>query len=382
VPPSQEVATFIGATIDSLEMVSTSDPRCEPPIYSVNMKVDWIEEPGEEWDAFVAATPGSNLGHASAWARVMRDAYGLAPHYLAARDDGGGIAGVLPLVHFRGLRGERELVSLPFLDRAGLLTSHREATEALLAAALDYAREAGARSLELRHDEPREGIPLGPPVDRVDLVLTLERDEDAQWKAIRAKVRNQTRKATKEGLRIAEGDLETLLDGFYQPFCVNMRDLGSPVHHRNLFAAAARCLGDSLRFIVVEGDDGPVGGLVAIHHGDTVSVPWASTLRSERRRCPNNLIYWEALRWAVSREARDFDFGRSPREGGTWRFKKGWGAEERPLTWTRLTPTGTLAPTTHLKSEGMMKHASQIWTRLPVPLTARIGPWLRGRISN
>jgi FemAB-related protein (PEP-CTERM system-associated) len=346
------------------------------------MKVDWIEEPSTEWDAFVAVTSGSNLGHASAWARVMRDAYGLVPHYLAARNDSGAIAGVLPLVHFRGLRGERELVSLPFLDRAGLLTHDREATDALISAALDHARAKGARSLELRHDEPREGIPLGPSVDRVDLVLTLERDEDAQWKAIRAKVRNQTRKATKEGLRIAEGDAEALLDGFYQPFCVNMRDLGSPVHHRALFAAAARHFGDSLRFIVVEGDDGPVGGLVAIHHGDTVSVPWASTLRAERRRCPNNLIYWEALRWAVSVGAREFDFGRSPREGGTWRFKKGWGASERPLTWTRLTPTGTLAPTANLNSEGMMTQASRIWMKLPLGLTTRLGPILRGRISN
>jgi FemAB-related protein (PEP-CTERM system-associated) len=346
------------------------------------MRVEWIEEPGEEWDAFVAVTPGSNLGHASAWAPVMRDAYGLVPHYLAARDDTGALAGVLPLVRFRGLRGARELVSLPFLDRAGLLARDREATDALLSAALTQASREGATSLELRHDEPRAGVPEGPPVDRVDLVLRLEGDEDAQWKAIRAKVRNQTRKATKEGLRIAEGDPESLLQGFYQPFCVNMRDLGSPVHHRALFAAASRHFGSSLRFIVVEGDDGPVGGLVAIHHGDTVTVPWASTLRAERRRCPNNLIYWEALRWAVGLGAHEFDFGRSPREGGTWRFKKGWGAQERPLTWTRLTPTGALAPTSDLKSEGLMKHASQIWTKLPVGLTARLGPWLRGRISN
>jgi len=346
------------------------------------MRVEEIEGPGAEWDAFVAATPGSNLGHAAAWAAVMREAYDLTPHYLAARDDTGALAGVLPLTRFRGLRGECEMVSLPFLDRAGLLARDREASDALLAAALDHTRAQGARALELRHDDPRPGVPEGPPVDRVDLVLALESDEEAQWKAIRAKVRNQTRKASKEGLHIAEGDAASLLDAFYRPFCVNMRDLGSPVHRRALFAAASRHFGDSLRFIVVEGDGGPVGGLVAIHYGDTVTVPWASTLRAERRRCPNNLIYWEALRWAVGRGAREFDFGRSPREGGTWRFKIGWGARERPLTWTRLTPGGSLLAPADPKGGALMSRASLLWSKLPVPVTAVLGPHLRGRISN
>ena len=258
-----------------------------------------IDSPGAEWDEFAEATPGASLAHASAWARILNECYGLAPHYLAARHDDGTLAGVLPLFHFRTLRGGRELVSVPFHDGGGVLSRSLEATEALLRAALETTRAAGASALELRQVRPQEGIPSGPGDHaRINLALALESSEEAQWSAFRAKVRNQARKADKEGLRIVEGPSESLLDGFYAPFRVNMRDLGSPVHGRGLYAAAARHFGERLRFVVTAGDAGSVGGLVAIHFGERVTVTWASTLRSERRRCPNNQIYWEAMRWA------------------------------------------------------------------------------------
>ena len=48
---------------------------------------------------------------------------------------------------------------------------------------------------------------------------------DDQWRVIDRKVRNQMRKAEKEGLRAAIGGVE-LLDAFYGVLVRNMRDLG------------------------------------------------------------------------------------------------------------------------------------------------------------
>ena len=42
------------------------------------MQLEKVDEPGAEWDAFVEATPGGALGHAAAWASILREAYGLA----------------------------------------------------------------------------------------------------------------------------------------------------------------------------------------------------------------------------------------------------------------------------------------------------------------
>jgi len=292
---------------------------------------------------------------------------------------------VLPLCEIRTLAGRRELVSLPFHDTAGVLSRCESASSALVEAALTAARERHCSALELRQAEPLSELPPPSsegPSRRVGLVLELQSDEEAQWGAIGAKVRNQVRKARKEGLELATWSPPELLDGFYECFAINMRDLGSPVHAKRFYREAARRFGERLRFIVAA--DGPraVGGLVAIHTGDRVTVTWASTLRSERRRCPNNLIYWEALRWAVALGASHFDFGRSPVGGGTYRFKRGWGAEERPLAWVRLAPQGEPLPLDALGESRTLARLSSLWTWLPLAWTRRLGPVLRRHLSN
>jgi hypothetical protein len=125
-----------------------------------------------------------------------------------------------------------------------------------------------------------------------------------------------------------------------------------------------------------------VGGLVAIHFGRTVFVPWASTLRSEHRRCPNNLIYWEALRWAVERGAEEFGFGRSAPNSGTHRFKRGWGAEERSLAWTRLGRDGAALPIQRAGDSPLLRALSRLWTGVPVSLSAILGPPVRRFLSD
>ena len=358
--------------------------RTGGPIGSPVVNVEQIE-PGPEWDAFVEATRGAHLAHAGAWASILRGAYRLHPHYLAARRNDGAVAGVLPLVEMRTLKGRRELVSIPFHDVAGVLSSDEGATAALVAEALRLARELACRALELRQAGPIPGLApaaLADAAARVNLVLPLEADADAQWKALGAKVRNQVRKAEKEGLAIAAWEPERLLDGFYACFAENMRDLGSPVHGRSLFAEAARRFGPRLRFVVTADGERAVGGLVAVHYAGRVTVTWASTLRAERARCPNNLIYWEAIRWAIGLRASHLDFGRSPVGGGTYKFKRGWGAVEEPLAWTRLSPSGAPLPSAPLSEDPVLARLASLWQRLPVGWSRRLGPPLRRRLSN
>ncbi|HVP31978.1 MAG TPA: GNAT family N-acetyltransferase [Myxococcota bacterium] len=345
------------------------------------MRIERVAAPGPEWDQFVDGCPGATLAHARAWLEVVHEAYGLEPHGLIARDERGEVCGVLPLVRMRGLRGAAELVSMPFLDTGGPLAKDPATARALVEQALALARELRVGAVDLRAVTPIAGVAATDFAERLDLHLPLLADVEAQWKALPAKVRNQTRKAEREGLRLLD-DAADPLAAFYEPFLVNMRDLGSPVHGRRFYQAMARAFGERLRFVVTADGGRPVGGLVAIDHAGVVTVPWASTLRSERARCPNNQIYWEAIRWAIARGARELDFGRSPRDSGTHHFKRGWGALERRLAWTRLSPDGaTLAPALPGEST-LLRALSRAWQRLPVSVTARLGPPIRRRISS
>jgi FemAB-related protein (PEP-CTERM system-associated) len=345
------------------------------------MQIESVANPGDEWDEFVAGTPGATLGHAALWCRILRESYRLETRYLASRE-GNVLTGVLPLVRFRTLRGRRELVSLPFLDTAGILARSQEAEQALLEAALELTRELGSGVLELRQAAPLQGWTMPSDQTRIDLVLPLQKDPDEQWKSLRKEARNRTRKATSEGLQIAEGSQEELLDGFYGPFQVNMRDLGSPVHAKRFFRVMLRAFGSNLRIIVTRHGSQPIGGLVAIRFAEGVSVPWASSLRDHRHRCPNNIIYWEAMRWAIAGGAREFDFGRSPHGSGTHQFKLSWGARERALSWRRFGSDGQPLELEETARGGLLGTLSAAWTRLPVPLTAALGPTLRRYLAN
>ena len=161
-----------------------------------------------------------------------------------------------------------------------------------------------------------------------------------------------------------------------------MRDLGSPVHSIGFFRSMASQFGERLRIVVTRLGSEPVGGLVAIRFGSRVYVPWASTLRSERNRCPNNQIYWEAIRWSIQSGAKKFDFGRSPLDGGTFRFKKGWGADEEDLSWRRLDGTGRGIPRSASADSALLQQISRLWTRLPVPLASTLGSRIRRYFAN
>jgi FemAB-related protein (PEP-CTERM system-associated) len=340
-----------------------------------DVRVERVEDPGKDWDDYVESRPGASLGHAAAWARALREGYGIGTVYLRARDDTGAVRGVLPLAHFRGLSGRRELVSLPFLDAAGLLADDEAAERALLAA----ARGLGL-PFELRQRTPLASVAVGAG-SRVDLHLPLGGGPEARWAALPAKVRNQTRKATKQGLALAVPTPDAA-GAFHRLHCAGMHALGTPPHAERFLRAVLAAFGERARVLLATDAGRPVAGLVAIRFAGAVTVPWASTLRAEASRCPTQLVYWEALRWAEETGASEFDFGRSPRDSGTWRFNRGWGATERPLYWVRFDRTGAPSVAASSGDSRALQTLGAVWRRLPPRLCAGVGPTLRRRISS
>lgn len=332
--------------------------------------------PGEEqaWDEYVSRCPDAKVYHRYGWARVVERSYGHAPVYLWARDQGT-VHGVLPLVLFRGTLGGRTLVSLPFLDEGGLCADSEAARAALWEAALEMARRERAGAVELRQRAP-SGLPLSPLGSKVTVMLPLENDPELMWKRLDAKVRNQVRKAMNSGLAPSWCGTEAL-DDFYEVFAHNMRDLGSPVHARRFFAAILQEFSDTARLLIVRDGSRAVAGGVCMRFRDTVLVPWASSLRQWRSRCPSNLLYWEVIRSACENGLRWLDFGRSSPGSGTYRFKMQWGGIEERLHW-ETSDRPSLVDTEHPMSRLMIR----AWQRLPVRVTKVVGPLLRKRVSN
>ncbi len=325
---------------------------------------------GTEWDDFVASHPAATSYHRYLWKKVVEESFGHRGYYLLARS-GGRTVGVLPIIHMKSRLFGNFLVSVPFFNYGGLLCSDPAGRSALLKEGGRVMAECDASYLELRHlADPLPG--LATRSHKVTMVLDLAPDSESQWGRFSPKLRNQVRKAQKSGLEVMVGGAE-LLDGFYRVFCRNMRDLGTPVYGREFFENVLHAREVDPRVIsVLRGGETIASGIMT-RFRDRVEVPWASSNRDFRECCPNNMLYWEAIRRAIGDGARSFDFGRSTPGEGTYLFKKQWGAEPVPLYWQYLLRPGVELPDLN-PANPKFRLAVQGWRRLPVALTRLLGP--------
>ena len=339
--------------------------------------------------SFLAAQPDARLDHDPRWGGVLRRAMGHRPLTLLYREaPGGAIRGYLALCRVSSPLFGRFLVSLPYLNEAGVVIDaglDEEAHEAvgwrLVEAAIELAEQFDVKYLELRHgsrtvDHRRL---YRQRTDKVAMRLALPSDAAALDKAIGSKVRNQVRKGDKAGLTLAWGGAE-LVDEFYDVFARNMRDLGTPVYPRGLFAAIVSVFADEAELAVVRHGGRAVAAALLMHDGGggagrrpaTTAVPSASCLREANAVCANMWLYRALLGRAIERGSTVFDFGRSTPESGTYRFKKQWGATPEPCTWQYHARRGAIDVAR--PDNPRYQRRIETWQKLPVWLTRAIGP--------
>lgn len=368
-----------------------------------------------------AATVGEACGEMDPrWLSILRDGLNHRPHALIAREGDassapGNIVGYLPVAFVGSRLFGRFLVSLPYLNRAGVLANDASTAEALIDRAASLAADLDAQYLELRHGQPTVHAKLDKTrEDKVRMVLKLpgatpaptEAPADAPpqkkkkqkgvaenepfpaqgqpgaewiWKSVDAKVRNLVRKGEKSELTLVWGS-EDVLDEFYNVFAVNMRDLGTPVYGRSLFASILQQLGKDAELAVVRHKGRAIAGALLVHtpalRGGTVpsstQVPSASALREYNSTNANMWMYYHLQLRAIARGSAEFDFGRSSVDSGTYKFKSQWNAQPVPTVWQyhlRRGEVNAVRP-----DSPKYRRRIETWQKLPVWLTRLVGP--------
>jgi serine/alanine adding enzyme len=319
---------------------------------------------------FVERGPTAHPAHDPLWLYILKDGLGQVPYAFEAVRDGQTV-GYLPLSFIRSVLFGRFLVSLPYLNTAGVHAVDDAARGALIENAANLAGELDVRHLELRHEQPISHPLLnGTRSNKVHMRLDLPDFPGPLWERFPAKVRNQVRKGEKSGLSVHWGGLN-LLNEFYAVFSTNMRDLGTPVYSRRLFQSVLRYLAGDAELCIVRQGPTPVAGALLVHGKGITEVPSASALREYNSLCPNMLMYWHLLDRAIQRGQSVFDFGRATKDGNTYKFKKQWGAVESPAVWQyRLKGNAADLRADNPKYGRFIR----LWQRLPVPVTRLIGP--------
>ena len=333
------------------------------------MKVELVDR-GEQWDEFVMALAPDRSYHSWVWREVIQETFGHQPYYLAAIANGE-IQGVLPLFLIRSRLFGRSLVSIPFFSYGGVLTRNDQAKEALLERASALGRELGVAHIELRQGDECS-TSWGSSASRVTMEIHLPATADEFWKKLSGGVRNKIRQGQKADFQIEWGGLN-LLPSFYEVFATNMRNLGSPVYPISFFANQLRRLGDRIRILVLRDGDQAVFGSFLTAHGDTLELPWAASLTDSRKKYSQVTMYWLFIERAIAEGFKKIDLGRCARESGTYKFKQHWRPIERPLHWYYWLNDGATMPNMHADNP-KYKVATNIWKRLPLAVTNRLGP--------
>ena len=373
--------------------VDSHDSRCTQSAVKVTVRRDG------DWELPESDLPvAGGYGHDPRWLPVLRDGLRQRPLRVEATC-GGRLAGILPLALVESRLFGRFLVSLPYVNTAGvaevisrgalapgsmcdsqepgagarrLIDPRPPVARALIDRAVELADESDVRYLELRQETAIEHPALTfQRTDKVHMRLDLPESVEELRTALKASVRNQIKKGESHGLEVRWGRDDLLAD-FYRVFSRNMRDLGTPVFGRELFAAILRSFGDDAELCVVRRDRRPVAAALVIHAGGVTQVPSAGSLRAFNHLNANMLMYWRLLSRAVERGSRVFDFGRSSEDSGTYRFKKQWGARAFPSVWQYYVRRGdadAMRPES-ARNQRLIRH----WKRLPVWLANAIGP--------
>jgi FemAB-related protein (PEP-CTERM system-associated) len=317
------------------------------------------------------SAPEVPLSRHPLWLGVLHEGLGHEAYAVEAVA-GGRTVGFLPLAHVSSFFFGRFLVSLPYLNTNGVVADSPEVRAALVARAAALADELNVRHLELRHEAPVPHPSLNASLtSKAHMRLPLPATGEELWKGFDPKVRNQVRKGERGGFAVRWGGAE-LLGGFHDVLAENMRDLGSPVYGQELFAAILAAFPGAAEICLVRDGATPVAGALLLHGWGVTEVPSASSLRRYNPTSANMLMYHHLLRRAAERGQKVFDFGRSTLEGGTFHFKKQWGAVPHPATWQYRVLRGEVG---EMRPDSpRFQRAIRLWQRLPLWLTRRAGP--------
>jgi FemAB-related protein (PEP-CTERM system-associated) len=327
------------------------------------------------WDDYVERASDATFCHQSGWMRVIEETWRHRSHCLYAERDAA-VAGVLPLFHVTSRWFGSMLVSTPNAVYGGPVADDSEIRRALIKAALELANELNVDYLELRDAGiGQEELPDGK-FQRQNLYVAFEHpittDEDSLIKSFPRDIRRMIRQGPKHGLT-SEIGREWLLDEFYEVYATSVRNLGTPVFPKKMFAEFLRRFPYECDILLIRQSGRVVGGVMSFYFRDTVLPYYGGAYPEFYRTGVNNFMYWELMRSAASRGSRTFDFGRSKLGTGAYEFKRGWGMAERALPYqfflVRAKETPHLNPT-----NPKFKLMIETWKRLPVGVTKLIGP--------
>ena len=284
---------------------------------------------------------------------------------------------ILPLVVVKSKLFGSKVISSAYLEYGGFAGAV-EGVQEILA----YLQEkyASFDYLEIRGGlEKFEGV-LSSQLVKKNLykrfVLDLSKGEKEVWAGIQHSKRKAITRALKN-LEVKEVQLSEL-NSFYDLYCRNMRDFGSPCYSKQYFISFyEKMVSKGLGKIFGSYHQGKlVSALLGFCYNERVHILIAVSDEKFYDLRPNDAMHWKFIQWACQDGYTTFDFGRVREESGQFEYKQKWGPQLLELpSYFQLWQVKEIPLVD--PSSSKYKLALKVWRRMPLFVTKLIGMKLR-----
>jgi FemAB-related protein (PEP-CTERM system-associated) len=321
-------------------------------------------------EGYVAEMGGAPF-HRPAWLRAVEQGTGQRACGLIA-EKRGVVRGWLPLSEVRSPFFPAALVSSGFGVAGGAIADGPATAARLYHAATELAARLSCASVEVRGPgAPSEWAKITGK--HANFSAPLAADDEAQLLAIRKNQRADVRKGLARSFSISTGSAEADRAAHYAVYAASVRNLGTPVFPRALFDAVLGEFGRDADIMTLRLDGAPIASVLTIYHRGVAMPYWGGGTHAARATRANERMYFELMLHARRRGCHKFDFGRSKVASGAYFYKKNWGFEPTPLSYSVWHAPDSRARDVDPTSEAYSTKIA-LWKRLPLPIANRVGP--------
>lgn len=300
-------------------------------------------ETDRHW-ARLVQTQTSSLYHSPSWIRALNLAYDFGVRAYVLLDEKGEPVAGMPFCRIEDICGER-IIILPFSDTCEPVFAARDQVEPLIRHLIAEECPISVRSL----GGSLAGDPRFTLYNRAHWhALTLNAELPQLWQQIDGSARRAIKKASAGGLTVRDANGPDDLNAFYE------MHLKVRKHKYRLLAQPRRFFeeiwrefveNDGSRLALVEMDGQVISGSFFLLHRSTLYYKFNASLQDSQEYRPNDLLIWEAVRYAKERGCSLLDLGVTDwDQEGLVRYKRKFASEEKTVHFLRYAPNGHPGP--------------------------------------
>lgn len=318
------------------------------------------------WDDYVLNHPKGTPFHLSSWLKTIYLTYKFKPMLFMDKNENNEIIGLLPAFFINGYLNKKRIVSIPFSDYGGPLCTDENNEKEFVSQLVDmYGKKA--KYIEIRCELNSQSCTICHEYYKRH-VLRLAIDPDDLKKKINKKtILYSIRKAKKNGIEIKE---DNTLNGVKEFFKLNEKTRtkhGVPSQPFDYFVKLYNnMIKNKLAFVLLAYDQKKViAASIFFKFKDTIHYKYnASHPKYIKKKNPNHLLTWYAIKNACLSKYKYFDFGRtSPDNSGLMRYKEMWGAETICCDYNYYPEI--MGMTAIKENQMLYKMLTETWKRLP-----------------